>query len=515
MLRVKKLIFAFKKQTKNSIWKHLDAMATEPIVYSTHLKGFGPHLKDSDLYLYANSASLVVVCMDKNGEDGELADEEMGFNEPPLYFTASGHRVSPVWQLSETLKLMMQRLKYHNNSAKVFGVLLTNSRFSNTDEMADVWKQMNVKVIEGLDDIADRTVKVNTDEGLVGKDTVDAALSSECDENIDKMVDDFINTHFGDIDEKDDNNTADSILPVTGIVEQNQNVSVKVDILPPIDNPQDELEKLVGCADIKRHMEELVALTSYNKMMREMFPNSNQHKVSLHSIFYGRPGTGKTTVCKIFGSLLHKAGALSKGHVVVCDRGTFIGTLWGDEERSIRQVLYMAQGGVLMIDEAYLLNGKNDNDPGKIVINMLMNILADETQRDIAIVLCGYKAPMQKLLDCNPGLQSRFPNKFEFPDFTVDELLEITRRRVNEYEYDFTPTAWEKYRQLLAEAYEQRNPQTWGNARFIANQLEHIYALHAYRCVNHRPTDKHQMRILTTEDIQPIEVPKERQRIGF
>ena len=92
-----------------------------------------------------------------------------------------------------------------------------------------------------------------------------------------------------------------------------------------------------------------------------MFPNSKRHEVSLHSVFFGRPGTGKTTVCKIFGSLLHQAGVLSKGHVVVCDRGTFIGTLWGDEERSVRQVIEMAQGGVLMIDEAYLLNGKHEN----------------------------------------------------------------------------------------------------------------------------------------------------------
>ena len=512
MLRVKKLNYVFKKQTRNSIWKHLDAMAEDPIVYSTHLEGLGPHLKDSDVYLYANSVSLVVVCLDKNGEYGELAGEEMIFEEPPLYFTESGHRVSPVWQLSETLKLMAQRLKCHNNSATVSGVLLTNSCFSNTDDMTDVWKEMNVKVIEGLEDITDRTIKVNADKSLTGNDTVEAALQSEDDTEIDQMVDKFINAHLEDAEDggPDDDNIVTKV-----VVEQNQNVSVNVDILRPIANPQEELKKLVGCADIKRRMEELVALTKYNKMMREMFPNIKQHKVSLHSLFVGRPGTGKTTVCKIFGSLLHQAGALSRGHVVVCDRGTFIGTLWGDEERSMRQVLEMAQGGVLMIDEAYLLNGKNDNDPGKLVIHLLMNVLADETQRDIAVVLCGYKDPMQKLLDSNPGLLSRFPNKFEFPDFTVDELLEITRRRVNEYEYDFTPTAWEKYRQLLAQAYQQRNPMTWGNARFIANQLEHIYVQHACRCVQQCPDDKRQMLILTPEDILPIEVPRERQRVGF
>jgi SpoVK/Ycf46/Vps4 family AAA+-type ATPase len=262
-------------------------------------------------------------------------------------------------------------------------------------------------------------------------------------------------------------------------------------------------------------MDELVALTTYNQTMSRLFPESKQHTVSLHSIFFGRPGTGKTTVCKIYGSLLRQAGALSKGHVVVCDRGTFIGTLWGDEERSMRQVVEMAKGGVLMIDEAYLLNSKNDHDPGKLVIQLLMSILADESQRDIAVVLCGYKEPMQKLLDLNPGLQSRFPNKFEFQDFTIDELLEITRCRVKDYEYQFTDQAWEKYRKMLTQAYQARDPQTWGNARFVANQLERIYIQHAARCVKQQPAETLSWRLLTPEDIVPIEIPRQRNRIGF
>lgn len=300
-----------------------------------------------------------------------------------------------------------------------------------------------------------------------------------------------------------------------GWIEQNNNVSVKVNILRPIPNPREELDKLVGCDNIKQRMDELVALTSYNKMMHELFPDCAQHNVSLHSLFLGKPGTGKTTVCKIFGSLLRKAGALSKGHVVVCDRGTFIGTLWGDEERSVNQVLALAQGGVLMIDEAYLLTSKHENDPGKLVIQLLMNVLADESQRDLAIVLCGYKEPMQKLMELNPGLQSRFPNKFEFLDFTVDQLLEITRRRVKEYEYNFTQPAWEKYCQVLTQAHQQRDPMTWGNARFVGNLLDRIYIQHAKRCMLERPADKWQMRELTPEDICPIEVPKPKAKIGF
>lgn len=277
--------------------------------------------------------------------------------------------------------------------------------------------------------------------------------------------------------EKADDICTDNPLP-GDVIEQNQNVRVKVEILRPIDNPQEELQKLVGCGNIKKRMDELVALTAYNRM-------------------------------------LHEAGALSKGHVVICDRGTFIGTLWGDEERAMKQVVEMAQGGVLMIDEAYLLNGKNENDPGKIIVQLLMNLLADESQRDIAVVLCGYKEPMNELLETNPGLLSRFPNRFEFADFSVDELLEITSRRIEEYSYRFTVKAWQKYTDMIALAFSARDTETWGNARFIANQLERIYIQHATRCVKQPPKNHNDLLLITPEDIVPIEMPRRKNRIGF
>lgn len=347
-----------------------------------------------------------------------------------------------------------------------------------------------------------------------------------------KMLDEFMSSNVADTKEKENkevadeaeedkqaedlpcDNSSDLELP-SDTVEQNNNLSVKVKILPPMENPRAELDKLVGCQDIRNRIDELLAMTRYNKMIRRAFPDAKLHEVSLHSVFYGRPGTGKTTVCKIFGSLLHEAGALSKGHVVVADRGTFIGTLWGDEERSVRQVLEIAQGGVLMIDEAYLLNGKHENDPGKLVIPLLMQVLADESQRDIAIVLCGYKEPLSQLIKSNIGLDSRFPNRFEFCDFTIDELMEITRRRIGEYKYRFTRQAWQKYKNMLTTAYKSRDKDSWGNARFVSNQLERIYIKHALRCVKENTAEGEKLLTLTPADITPIEVPQAKPRIGF
>ncbi|MBO4565286.1 MAG: AAA family ATPase [Bacteroidaceae bacterium] len=557
--KLKRLISGFKRQNRLTIQSHLDTMAEDPAVYSEHLKGIGPYLKDNDIYLYIDHMCMVVVCLDKYENKDELADEDSYNGENPLYFTASSYRISPVWQLSETMKLIEQKLKEAAISLKMQGVLLSGSIFSNAEDMERIWKEKNVTVIDHLDGLADWTIGVNNDDELMKGAMVMEAIkdmltppstvneeedssSDDLAEDFERLLNDFINNEMDhgeedtedEEDQEDQEDTEDEedeeaydflsgedddplsdIRYPTGIIEQNHNISVRVDILRPIANPREELDKLVGCDDIKRRMDELVALTRYNKMMHELFPDSKQHEVSLHSVFLGHPGTGKTTVCKIFGSLLRQAGALSKGHVVVCDRGSFIGTLWGDEERAMKQVLDMAQGGVLMIDEAYLLNGKHENDPGKLVIQLMMNILADETQRDIAIVLCGYKEPMMKLLDMNPGLQSRFPNKFEFKDFTVDELLEITLHRIKDYDYQFTNPAWEKYRGMLAQAYMVRDPETWGNARFVANQLERIYIQHASRCVNQHPQDKHELLTLIPEDILPFDIPRRKARIGF
>lgn len=306
----------------------------------------------------------------------------------------------------------------------------------------------------------------------------------------------------------------DQLYP-TNEFEQNTSLSMKVEILKPSKNPQEELNKLVGCEELKQRMEELVALTQFNKRMRRAYPDKKRHQISLHSIFYGRPGTGKTTVCRIFGGLLKKAGILRLGHVVVCDRGTFIGTLWGDEERSVTSVLEKAKDGVLMIDEAYTLYGENEKDPGRNVLQQMMTILADESKRNMAVVLCGYKEPMQKMLDSNPGLESRFPNRFEFKDFTLNQLLEITQLRVKEYGYSFSKAGWARYKEVLIMAYKTRDEEKWGNARFVANQLERIYLQHAVRCMKQN-VSKRSMLILTEEDIVPIPVARsERRRVGF
>ena len=590
MRKENRLINDFRWQTRSTIWKHLDSMAVNYAVYSTYLKGLAPHLVGFDLYLYAEGNNLVLICLDCCGHNAAQVYEESLEPSPVIFSEGHEPRPSVVWKLSETVRLLQSHLQNTFPEAKVYALLLTEAVIQNAGELEQEWEFRHIKVIDGFRKLKCRAFYVNADEDLPGKQLTDAVKNflpetafeasdsdlatqpfstglaepdddeefrlllekliyedddeeenDEADnEDDDDLPDDEVEDEEGNAgeDEKEDASLEEESFP-SGEIEQNQNLKVKVDVLRPFPHPRDELNKLVGCTEIKRRMDELVALTTYNKMLLSHFPSAKPHAVSLHSLFLGRPGTGKTTVCKIFGSLLRQAGALSKGHVVVCDRSTFIGTLWGDEERSVRQVVEIARGGVLMIDEAYLLCSTHEHDPGRIVLQQLMNILADERQRDIAVVLCGYKEPMRRLIEMNPGLASRFPNQFEFCDFTIDELLDITLRRVAEYDYHFTPQAWEKYRSQLTLAYQNRDPETWGNARYVANLLERIYIRHATRCVAQtpeplsdaslpgaqsanadneavaQPVAPSELLTLTADDIVPAELPQPKARIGF
>ena len=292
---------------------------------------------------------------------------------------------------------------------------------------------------------------------------------------------------------------------------------LRVEMLPLLPNPEAELDKLLGCDNIRRQIEHLTALTRYNAQMHQIAPDVPPHQVSLHAVFQGAPGTGKTTLCKIYASMLHKAGALSRGHVVVANRSTFIGTRWGDEEVIVAETLKAAKGGVLMIDEAYQLVTNHPNDPGRLILQLMMPMLADEQNRDIAVVLCGYKGLMQSLLDMNEGLRSRFVNVFDFPEFNIPQLLEISRRRYRQYQYHFTRQAWMRYSDIIRKGYEQRDKKTWGNARFVANLLDEVYIHHAQRITDSHITDRRQFLTITAADIRPITLAPttSNRRIGF
>ena len=281
------------------------------------------------------------------------------------------------------------------------------------------------------------------------------------------------------------------------------NIPSRVKIVPPMSarDANNAFSRLVGIGEIRAQIESLTLMSSYNRRRMRLNPEAEEHRVTLHALFTGNPGTGKSTVCKLYGAQLRQAGVLEFGHVVVVDRSSFIGNCWGDEEKSVRALLQLARGGVLMVDEAYqLLGDGHPTDPGRLVLPLMMNYLADPEWRDVAVVLCGYPAPMRKLLEQNTGLVSRFPHHFEFKDFDVATLEQITLSHVKSYGYTFAHDAWAKYSWFLREAYDQRD-ENWPNARFVTHWLENIYVRHGVRCERQDISDPEELSTLTVDDI--------------
>ena len=283
-----------------------------------------------------------------------------------------------------------------------------------------------------------------------------------------------------------------------------------VDVLVPLQHPSEVLEQMVGCDNIKKRLAEFRSLAEYNKACLRQSPHLPVMKIFLHSVFYGNPSTGKTTVCRLYGALLKEVGLLSRGHVVVADRSTFSGDSFGDEEEIVTKLLEMAKGGILMIDEAYLLQGVHREDPSQMVLPLLLSALADENKKDFAVVLCGYKDKLDEVIKQNPGLYSRFVNRFEFMDYTLDELTEIAVRYLKTFGHYFSVDGLKSFQKELEAAMSNSNGDTWANARSVKNMIEHTYIRRAMRYSK----DGKIGREITAEDVSSIPYEPKR-RIGF
>lgn len=291
---------------------------------------------------------------------------------------------------------------------------------------------------------------------------------------------------------------------------------------PTPDRPEDpavnRLNHLTGLASVKEKITVYEQMARFNKMRVDAGLSDNT--APLHAMFLGSPGTGKTTVAGIMGEMLRQAGILSKGHVVVRERATLLGPNYSNEETNTLKAIEEAQGGILLIDEAYQLCPPNDpKDPGKFVIETLMTILADESHRDWMLILAGYPDKMQNLFEINPGLRSRIPesNIYTFEDFTSQELMEIAERYFERHNYILNEKAQEALRQRLEADYACRSI-TFGNARHVLNLIQtRILPAMAVRVMQSGKTDELALKSILPEDIPLPEkvIQAHNSRIGF
>ena len=261
---------------------------------------------------------------------------------------------------------------------------------------------------------------------------------------------------------------------------------------------EEELEKLVGLQEMKRIIKEIYAWIIVNRKREEMGLKSST--VVLHMMLKGNPGTGKTTVARLIGKLFQKINVLSKGHLIEAERADLVGEYIGHTAQKTRDLIKRAMGGILFIDEAYSLGRGGEKDFGKEAIDTLVKHMEDKSH-DFILILAGYSEEMDRFLQLNPGLKSRFPIIVEFPDYTVDELLEIARRMVAEREYVLTTAAERKLREHLLMVKSLYHARHFSNGRYVRNIIEKSIRSQAMRLLLSNSFNKQDLMTIHSIDL--------------
>ena len=288
----------------------------------------------------------------------------------------------------------------------------------------------------------------------------------------------------------------------------------------PIDEEKETFEEvmarldvLVGLSEIKEKVRNHAKYIQFLQLRKEL-GYEEKESINVHSVFIGNPGTGKTTVAKMMGRLYRKMGLLTRGHVHVVDRVDLVGEYIGQTAPKVKEAIERARGGVLFIDEAYALvrSPEDTKDFGREVIEILVKEMSDGPG-DIAVIVAGYPNEMNKFLDSNPGLKSRFKHYFEFSDYLPQELSQIATYACQEMQVKLTAEAKSKLDEIIINAYRDRD-RTFGNARFVYDLVEKAkfnLGLRVMDLPSPDTLDKDILEIVEGYDVAQIDIKRRRE----
>jgi stage V sporulation protein K len=292
-----------------------------------------------------------------------------------------------------------------------------------------------------------------------------------------------------------------------------------------ITDAERQLSEMVGLERMKREVNDARNMAIFNLRRYELNlsdATDNRH----HMLFLGNPGTGKTTVAKLIGTMYQNLGILTNGHTIEVNRSNLIGEYIGQTEARTKSYIEKARGGVLFIDEAYSLfsDSCSTNDFGKQVLNTLLPILA-EPNPNMIIIMAGYEDKINYMLNSNQGLRERFPISIHFDDYTSDELWDIAHYICAKRGFVLTPEADERLHQYIANETKKRTP-SFSNARWvnnlmyqgvIKNMASRVVAATSETDLNRLYTTIEESDIIKGEQEFNVHNPStaERNRIGF
>ncbi|MGI6130237.1 MAG: AAA family ATPase [bacterium] len=257
-----------------------------------------------------------------------------------------------------------------------------------------------------------------------------------------------------------------------------------------------ELDGLVGLNDVKQLVREIKAFVEIQQ--RRAKEGLTNEPLVLHMVFRGNPGSGKTTVARILGNIFRGLGVLSKGHLVEVERADLVGEYIGHTAIKTREHVKRALGGILFVDEAYSLARGGNKDFGKESIDCLVKLMEDKRD-DLVLILAGYRDEMDSFLRTNPGLKSRFPIQIDFPDYSLEQLLEIADVFLVERDYCLSTIAREE---LSRQLQLNQSLKHSGNARLVRNIIERAIRRQAVRLAEKKHLTRSELMMIEPVDLK-------------
>ena len=256
-----------------------------------------------------------------------------------------------------------------------------------------------------------------------------------------------------------------------------------------------ELDSYIGLQTVKEEVHNLINMASVYQLRRQHdLPTTD---MSLHLVFTGNPGTGKTMMARMMARIYRSLDILSRGQLVEVDRSGLVAGYVGQTAIKTQKVIEKAMGGVLFIDEAYALNGRSENDFGQEAIDTLLKAMEDHRD-DLVVIVAGYTDLMDRFIHSNPGLESRFNRFLLFDDYTTDEMVEIFRMQCKKGCYQLTEEAQPLIRDYIA---EESADDSFGNARGVRNLFEHVLVAQNNRLATMEKITREDLMTITADDV--------------
>lgn len=280
--------------------------------------------------------------------------------------------------------------------------------------------------------------------------------------------------------------------------EKTENKENKKPDFDAVDRLLEELNSLIGLENVKEEINSLVNLARIQQIRKERgMPNS---ELSLHMVFSGNPGTGKTTVARMLSRIYYELGLLSKGHLVETERSSLVGGYVGQTAIKTKEVVESAYGGILFIDEAYTLtSSKGNTDFGQEAVDTLLKLMEDNRDK-LVVIVAGYTELMEEFLTSNPGLKSRFNKFIYFKDYNPEELTKIYEMRCETHRFSLTDSAREKIVAYFTKKCLARE-DNFSNAREARNLFERTITAQANRLARLKEVTDEQLIAIEAEDV--------------